>query len=342
MIGQTVQDIGEFGLINELRAALPAQVLQDPRLRVGIGDDTAVWLPAANEATLVTTDALVEGIHFRLDWTDWRSLGHKALAVNISDIAAMGGTPKLATVTLGLKGDELVEDLRELYRGMGAIAKKHGVVIAGGDIVRSPYTMTIDITLLGETRFHGKWIPRSLAKPGQLICVTGTLGASAAGLHLLLLDPGDQVRKAATADQLISAHLRPEPRVQAGRILNAHRVKAAMDLSDGLLGDLPKILTASGVAGHLYADRIPVAAAVRALFPDEWLALATRGGEDYELLFVIDPEKEDAINRELKSIGITMTVVGDTSASGDEEPLLTMTGLDGARRPVTTGAFDHF
>jgi thiamine-monophosphate kinase len=342
MMRQTVRDIGEFGLIRELRSVLPEKAVWNERLRAGIGDDTAVFIPVVDESLLVTTDALVEGIHFRLDWTDWRSLGHKALAVNLSDIAAMGGTPKLATVTLGLKGSEAVDDLRKLYRGMGALAAKHGVVIAGGDIVRSPETMSIDITLIGNTRLHGRWLPRTTAKPGDLICVTGTLGASAAGLQLLTLHRDDPRRNAKTADHLIAAHLRPEPRVAAGRLLLQHQAHAAMDLSDGLFGDLPKILAGSGVAAHLDAPKIPVAAAVRALFPEEWFDFATRGGEDYELLFTIAPATEPGLREELARIDVTMTVIGETVSWQPGEPLMTMTDLAGREVEVPSGAFDHF
>src|SRR5687767_12513611 len=121
MTDQTVREIGEFGLIAALQDALPRSVQTWRRLPLGIGDDAAVWRPSAGEGVVISTDSLVEGVHFRLDWTDWRSLGHKALAVNISDIAAMGGAPKLATVSLGLRATELVEDLRNLYRGLGAV-----------------------------------------------------------------------------------------------------------------------------------------------------------------------------------------------------------------------------
>ncbi|MCA9880064.1 MAG: thiamine-phosphate kinase, partial [Thermomicrobiales bacterium] len=276
-----VSDIGEFGLIALLAAALPPDVRQSEALQLGIGDDAAVWQPSPGATVVITTDSLVEEIHFRLDWTDWESLGHKALAVNISDLAAMGATPKLAVVTLGLRGSERVADLVALYAGMGDVAHRYGLVIAGGDIVRSPHGLALHITALGEL-LGGERLTRSGAQPGDIIAVTGTLGASAAGLQLLA--DADARRRAATADLLVQAHLRPEPRVALGQMLREQGATAAMDLSDGLLGDLPKILAASGVAAEIDLRDVPVAAAVRALFPEQWLTFATRGGEDYELL----------------------------------------------------------
>src|SRR5918997_2623477 len=147
-----VRDVGEFGLIELLAASLPADVQSATGLEIGIGDDAAVWQPARDEQIVVTTDSLLEDVHFRRDWTDWESLGHKSLAVKVSDLAAMGASPKLAVVSLGLDGDERVGDLRALYRGLGALARRHEMTIAGGDIVRSPGKMILHVTVLGETR----------------------------------------------------------------------------------------------------------------------------------------------------------------------------------------------
>jgi thiamine-monophosphate kinase len=140
-----VRDVGEFRLIELLRDALPAEAREAGWLRVGIGDDAAVWQPAPGENSVLTTDSLVNEIHFRLDWTDWESLGHKILAVNVSDLAAMGAAPRLAVVTLGLAGDEMVADLEALYRGMGDLARRFDVMIAGGDIVRSPRSLAFHV-----------------------------------------------------------------------------------------------------------------------------------------------------------------------------------------------------
>lgn len=336
-----VRDIGEFGLIALLGEALPADVRSGESLDLGIGDDAAVWTPTPGERVVITTDSLVEEIHFRHDWTDWESLGENMLAVNISDLAAMGAAPKVAVITLGLRGDERIDDLLALYRGLGAVARRHGMAIAGGDIVRSPAALALHITALGESR-GGRVLTRAGARPGDIIGVTGTLGASAAGMRLLALPPDDPRRRAATAGLLIAAHLRPEPRVAAGALLLEEGASAAMDLSDGLMGDLPKMLAASGVSATLDARRLPVAAAVRALFPDAWLDLALRGGEDYELLFTAPSDAWPRIVEAMAGIGVEATAIGEIVPDAGRSTTVEMIEPDGSRHELPVGAFDHF
>jgi thiamine-monophosphate kinase len=338
--GPTVRDIGEFGLIDALRRELPPAVVAGEDVAVGIGDDCAVWTPAPGESAVVTTDSLVEAIHFRTDWTDPERLGHKALAVNLSDLAAMGARPRVAVVTLGLRGDEPVAALLAMYRGLGALAERSGVVVAGGDIVRSPGGLTLHVTAIGETR-HGRYLARSGARPGDLIAVSGTIGASAAGLALLLASADDARRRTATAELLREAHLRPEPRIALGAALLACGATAAMDLSDGLLGDLPKLLAASGVSARIDAAALPVPAAVRALFPDRWLELALRGGEDYELLFTAPPEAFARIERAAGDLGETVAAIGEIEPV-DAAALLRLRDADGVEHAIAPGAFDHF
>jgi thiamine-monophosphate kinase len=336
-----VRDVGEFGLIELLAASLPAEVRATVDLQLGIGDDAAVWQPTPGAQIVVTTDSLVESVHFRRDWTDWESLGHKTLAVNVSDLAAMGAIPKLAVISLGLDGGERIDDLQALYRGLGALARRLEMTIAGGDIVRSPRGLILHMTAIGESRGQ-RVLTRSGANAGDLIGVTGTLGASAAGLALLGLDRDDPRRRAATANQLIEAHLRPEPRVALGEALLRLGATSAMDLSDGLLGDLPKILAASGVAARLDEETIPVAAAVRALFPDVWVDLALRGGEDYELLFTAPRRNWDAIDHAAREAGGTATTIGEVIARESGSPTIELESRDGTRRTVSVGAYDHF
>lgn len=335
-----MREVGEFGLIEALTAVLPAAVRAGAGLRIGIGDDAAVWTPAPGASLIVTTDSLVDGVHFRRDWTDWASLGHKSLAVNLSDVAAMGGAPRVAVVTLGLRGDERVRDLEELYSGLGALASRTETLMAGGDIVASPEAFTIHVTVLGET-IGTRVLTRSGARPGDLVAVSGAIGASAAGYRLLLAGEDDPRRNAATADLLIAAHLRPEPRIALGHVLVDHGATAAMDLSDGLFGDLPKVLARSGAGAEIDAASLPVAAAVRALFPRDWLDLATRGGEDYELLFTAPPDAFETIRVAAAEIEATVTAIGEI-VERDEVAPLRMQGLDGVVRPVEAGAFDHF
>ena len=185
-------------------------------------------------------------------------------------------------------------------------------------------------------------LTRSGANAGDLIGVTGTVGASAAGLRLLGLDIEDPKRRAATTGQLFEAHLRPEPRVALGAVLLEHGATAAMDLSDGLMGDLPKIMAASRVAARVEEAAIPVAAAVRALFPDEWVELALRGGEDYELLFTAPRHSWDGIKAAAQQMGGTVTAIGEIVADGSDSQGIELVGSDGTRRTVSSGAFDHF
>lgn len=333
----TVRDIGEFGLIKRLDAVLRDTMKEPGRIDLGIGDDAAVWQPAPGMSSVITTDTLVAGNHFRLDWTDWRSLGHKMLAVNLSDIAGMGATPVLATVSLSLTGQERVSHLEELYRGAARLAEPHAVTIAGGDIVRTSGPLTLSVAVIGEAR---RVLRRSGAQVGDRIAVSGTLGASAAGLKLLESD--DMRRDATTADLLITAQIRPNPRISLGRLLADEGATAAMDLSDGLLGDLPKLLESSNVSGQIDAARVPVLPAIRALFPDQWREMALRGGEDYELLVTLPRDREADIVAAAANIRATLTVIGEVIPVNAGTPLMTMTDFEGEPSKITAGAFDHF
>ncbi|MBX3071544.1 MAG: thiamine-phosphate kinase [Thermomicrobiales bacterium] len=341
MTRETVGSVGEFGLIDRITKSLPSKVRSHPSMRVGIGDDTAVWQPTPGEQLLVTTDALVERIHFDLDWQDWESLGWKSLAVNVSDIAAMGGRPALATFTLGLQAEVAVDDILAFYRGAARLAEASGMLIAGGDIVRSPECLSIGVTVVGETR-DGRFLSRSGAQVGDLIAVSGTIGAAAAGLKLLQLPDDDPRRHAATAPALIDALLEPQPRVELGELLLASGASAAMDLSDGLLGDLPKILSASQVSAELQIADLPVASSVRALFPHDWLSMALSGGEDYELVFTASQEAYDAISGPANDFHQMVTVIGRVVEADTSGASLRMFDESGNQVPHTTGAFTHF
>lgn len=334
---QRVQDIGEFALIDRLRDALPPDVRAGAAVRLGIGDDAAVFDIPAGESLVVTTDAMVEGPgrHFRLDWTGWEDLGHKLLAVNLSDLAAMGATPRVATVTLGLTGEEAVEDLVIMYKGMGKLALRAGIVIAGGDIVRSGHSLFFDVTAIGSGQ-PDRLIRRDGANIGDLIVVSGYLGAAAAGLALLLAGTSDSRSGA----RLIEAQLRPEPRLALGLRLTDAGVTSGMDLSDGLYGDLAKLLRRSGVAAVIETAKIPVPAAVRAVFPDRWFDLATRGGEDYELLLTVPPDRLEDLRTAGAETGSTITVIG--GIVDGEAGEITAVEASGAQSVVVTGAFDHF
>ena len=252
-----------------------------------IGDDCAV-LPKDDETDLlVTVDMLIENVDFRLDWSDPHSLGHKALAVSLSDIAAMGGRPTWALLSLGVP-ERLwnSEFLGDVYEGWHELARRFNVELAGGDISRIDGPLVIDCTVGGVVP-KGKAILRSGASPGDAIYVTGPLGSSAAGLKLLESGRGDDPICA----KLIRKHLRPEPRLDLANKLRESGIATAMiDLSDGLSSDLAHICQASRTGARIDADSIPFEPEISDL-SDFHLDRALNGGEDFELLFSADPKK---------------------------------------------------
>ena len=297
-----VSELGEFGLI-ELLAKIVGRAGGD--VLVGIGDDAACWRSDAS-IQLATSDALIQDVHFTLRTTTWRELGWKALAVNLSDIAAMGGLPQYALVSLGLPGDTEVESVTELYEGMAELAHLFNVAIVGGDVVAAPIVV-LSLAVVGATQTD-HIITRSAAAPGERIAVTGYLGASAAGLAML--KSGLEFDKEIVTS-LREAHLKPNPRVVEGQNLARHGVKAAIDLSDGLVSDLSKLCKASGVGARLFIDQIPVHHLVRHSFGDDAINLALSGGEDYELLFTASSE---VISQVREAMPYPMTVIGEIVA----------------------------
>ena len=338
-----VRDTGEFRLIELLAETLATEGVDAPnhtisdttRPLVGIGDDAAVWEDEAGTRVL-TTDAMVEGVHFDLDLTGWRDLGWKAMAVNLSDVAAMGCLPTRSVVTLGLRDDQQVEGLVEMYRGMADACRGHGGRVVGGDIVRSP-VFFISVAMEGRANIagldgRGTVLTRASAEVGDVIAVTGTLGDSAGGLHLALA--GEKFDDA--TERLRAAHFRPEPRLAAGQVLVAAGIRAAMDISDGPAGDLSKLCEASSVGAVVHGDDIPVSKELRRKFSDEWLSLALTGGEDYELLFT---GREETVREVTETVDVPVTIIGDIV-----EASRGMRVLDAKGDAIDTkrGGWDHF
>ncbi len=332
-----VKDVGEFGvigLLNEMiveqRAWRGADEDSECRLVVDTGDDAAAW--RVGEATeLLTTDTMVEGVHFTRKTTPWSDLGWKALAANISDVAAMGGLPKYAVVTLGLPPETEVEDIRELYSGMLDIANGYGVSLVGGDTVRSD---AVFITI-GLTGVHqGQPMVRSAAQVGDEVAVTGPVGCSGGGLKLMLEGPS---ASGEAADYLRQRHRRPEPAVSEGRILADNGVCAAMDVSDGLADDLSKLCYASGLAARIYADKAPVHPFLKDIFPEEAAELALTGGEDYVLLFTAAPGLMRSV---LPMLPGGAAVIGETVAG--EPGQVTVVDSTGVETAAGRGGWDHF
>ncbi len=279
----TVRQIGELALIERLAERVADARLQPPafdgfKLRTGIGDDAAVWSLERGLA-VTTTDTMVEGTHFTPHTASWADVGWKLWTANVSDVAAMGGTPLAGVVTLGLPAATPLQAVDDLYDGMLEACRAYRTLLVGGDIVESPtafFTVAMSGACIDEP------LARSAGRPGDAVAVTGPLGASAAGLRLLLAGrtPSSEAERS-----LAEAHRRPCARVDAGQRLVKAGVRCAMDVSDGLAADLGKLALASGCGVRIDASAVPVAAAARELFPDEATQLALGGGEGYELVF---------------------------------------------------------
>lgn len=334
-----VSGLGEFGLIDVLAELIEAeakdgQAWQD--LVLGIGDDAAVWR-CPSGCQLATIDALVQDVHFKLNLTSWEELGWKSLAVNISDIAAMGGLPRYALVSLALPPDIEVTDIVYFYQGMLSLARQYDVAVVGGNISRAPLVV-INVAVYGDTPGPSLlFLTRSAAEPGDKVAVTGSLGSSAAGLemlsHGLHFDPE-------TESTLRQSFLKPSPRVKEGRILVSSGIRTGIDISDGLVSDLGHICQASALGARVYIDKVPVATCVRSHFHETALTKALSGGEDYELLFTASEDIIDNVSSLLESVGCPVTVIGEMVAdSGSKVVLL---DRDGRVARLSGSGWDHF
>lgn len=316
-----LSDLGEFGFIERLRAALPRSSAV-----VGAGDDAAVVEPSAGRL-VATTDALVEGVHFRLDWSSPSDVGFKAVSVNVSDLAAMGATPRWILVAVCAPGDTPVATLDGIYEGIAQACGRYGAEVVGGDTVGAR-ALVLAVTALGE--LDGDPLTRSGAKPGDVLAVTGGLGRAATGLNLLLSgDPTDVDPHDALA--CLEAHRRPLARVEEGRRLREAGVHAAIDVSDGLASDAVRIAEASGVGVEIDGDRLPVAAEAASVARARgWDAAQAvlGGGEDLELLVAAPPDADLAA---LGLLGCGRVV--------DEGRWLVVAG---SRTELESAGYDHF
>ncbi|MFI5274425.1 MAG: thiamine-phosphate kinase [Ktedonobacterales bacterium] len=336
---QRARPIGEFELIARLTAGLPAR----PDVALGPGDDAALlaldpdspWLLAA------TVDAQVEGRHFVRGVATPEDVGHKALAVNLSDLAAIGAEPLWALVSLVLPPSYDAAEIERIYAGMRALAERYGVAIAGGNVAAAAGPLVVDVTALGRVR-RGAAVTRAGGHPGDALLVTGTLGAAAAGLLALVLAP----QQAELAPDVLSfvraALVAPQPRVAEGRALAAMGgVGAMLDVSDGLAADLRHLCAASGVGALLDAAAIPIAPAARVVaeaYGRDALELALSGGEDYELLCAVRAEQVPAALDAVARAGGMARLIGElTDTSGE----LRMRGADGISVPLDLRGWDH-
>jgi thiamine-monophosphate kinase len=354
--GTTRAASGEFDFIGRLRRrelarlGLPSGDTSPPArqssLSKGIGDDAAIISQRAGLDTIITADLLVEGVDFdpdRLE-TSPRDIGHKALAVSLSDVAAMGARPRFCLLSIGVPAARWrTTFLEEFYRGVRALASRHGVTIIGGDTSQTPERIVVDSVVIGEAR-RGRAVLRSGARAGDLLFVTGALGGAAAGLRLLQrrADAGAAaVRDGLTRAerQLVGRQDRPDPRVEWGSILGERGLATAMiDISDGLSSDLSHLCRESRVGAVVEAERLPLDSRLQAFAAGaaDGLSLALDGGEDFELLFSASPREARRLPAEVG--GVAVTRIGEVT---DRQGKVRLSS-GGRTRQLNPGGFQHF
>ena len=298
---------------------------------IGIGDDTAVIQLSRGKQLLATADMLMEDIHFRKRWGEPYLLGKKSILQNISDIAAMGGKPISALISIAIPDNYIETDILDIYRGIGDAAKKYKITICGGDTIKSSGGLVISVTMLGET--DGCYPLRKRAKVGDIIAVTGSLGAAGAGLKLL--EEGHSLDSANKVERLfILAQYLPKPRIREGQILNEIPVNAMMDISDGIGADLRRICKESGVGAVIEADKIPIHKNLEKV-TDKPFELALTAGEDFELLITMNSDLfEDARKK------ITPIKLSPIGVITEEKDIMLLTS-DGIYSRLADG-FTHF
>jgi len=332
VIGMELREIGEFGLINRIRKSMDTS---DRGLIQGIGDDVAV-IDLGSKVLLVTTDILIERIHFDRSWIDPYRLGKKALTVNLSDIAAMGGTPKYFLISLGLPKDLPLSFISSFYRGLKEGAKRFHVDLIGGDTSLSQ-KIVINICLLGEGK-KGRVLFRKGARVGDDLFVSGTLGDAALGLKIL-----QKEGLAGRPMGLIQKHLSPCPRIELGQTIAGHRLATAMiDISDGLLVDTTHLLEESHVGARVWEDRLPLSRLYQKWvhsYSKDLYQIALTGGEDYELLFTAPPETKKEISTLALSSKIPVTWIGKILPRKEGFRIIRK---DGKEYSPTHLGFEHF
>ena len=335
--GVTVGDVGEAALIERIRCRVPPA---PDWVTTGIGDDAAVVEPARGMLDVVTTDTLVEGIHFERSFVSAADLGHKTLAVNLSDLAAMGATPRVAVLSLVLPAAMAAADVDTLVGGMLALADRHQVALVGGNITRSSGPLVLGMTAIGAIR-RRRVLTRAGGRPGDELWVTGTVGAAAAGLACLLRDPTGPAEEDGDLTDCVQRYRRPEPRVRIGTLLGRNRAAhAALDLSDGLGDGLRQLTQACGVGAVMDGASMPIDEGARRWFATQGIApldAAIAGGDDYELLVAVPRAHRHrfaAVSRLAR--GVPITRIGELT----KDTALVLRTKDGDR--ALPAGYEHF
>ncbi len=328
-----LSEIGEFGLIKRIQKRPFAK---SPQVIVGIGDDAAAVLPTPGKSLLFTTDILIEQVHFDLAFSTFFQVGYKAVSVNVSDIAAIGGRPLYFLVSLGLSGKELLADIDQLYRGMQQASRKIPISLIGGNIAASRTGFFVSITLIGEAS-KNQIITRSGGKPGDLLYVTGTLGNAVAGLEILR-----KKERFTDFTPLIRQHQTPKARWQEGLLLAKEKIPSAMiDISDGLSSDLTHLAHQSGVGTEIELSQIPISFSLKRY--TKWIGTdpipyALHGGEDYELLFSVPLKKANQMEALIRNKTISARCIGRLV---QKEKGLLVKDRKGIMHPMKAEGYDH-
>ncbi len=334
-----LKELGEERLIKDLGKRFPSR---KPNLIKSIGDDCCVVGVSSKKVLLATTDILIEGVHFKKNYTAPYVLGRKAISISVSDIAAMGGRPGFALVSIAMPGDTLKSYIDELYRGIKDCSSEFACRVAGGNTARLPGRVMVGTTVFGEAE-QGRVVFRSGARPGHRIFVTGTLGDSALGLKVLGRY-GEKALKGLFRKAALK-HLDPTPRIKAGIRLSSKGLCSAMiDVSDGLLLDLKRLCESSRVSAVIEAERLPLSDEVRRFFsnrPKALCSIALTGGEDYELLFTAPEDSSRDILRLSRELKLRITDIGSITGPGRN---VEIKAVDSAGRAmvVKRPGFTHF
>lgn len=341
----------EFDFIKRIRdqatnRRAPAPILDLVR---GIGDDAATLREREGRETLITVDLLVEEIDFKIEYAPPRLLGHKALAVSLSDIAAMGGAPAFSLLTLGIpkrfqiSNPEFRIFFEEFFAGYFALAEKHSVTLIGGDISSAPDRLTIDSIVIGHCG-AGQAVYRGGAKVADAIYLTGAVGASAAGLRLLLNGARVNENEDSSTQSALLAHLKPEPQIAFGRRIAERGLAHSMiDVSDGLAQDLLRICEESGAAAIIDFDSAPLADEVGLISkePEAAFEFAVQGGEDFELLLTASGDNEAELFEIAAGCGVKLSRIGEIIPADQTRSRLLL-NRGGQVKPLSIHGFDHF
>lgn len=310
---------------------------------VSLGDDAAIYRPAPNQGQVVTVDMMVEGVHFTRKTMSCRQIGHKAIASNLSDIAAMGGKPTYFVTALAISPDWSEQDVMEIYRGMEMVAGRYQVELLGGDTVSASSQLVLTVTAIGEVE-NGVTLLRSKAQPDQVVFVTGPLGSAAAGLDLLLRRKELTKVDLSAWQPLIEAHQQPWPHVEQGRLLaqlaRGHHL-ALNDISDGLSSEANEIAAASGVDLVLVKEKLPMSEALltyarwRGVDPYRWVL---EGGEDYVLVGTASPHLLEEMQKRFTQRGLDLFAIGYTTSGRGQAWL----EINGERQLLSPQGYNHF